>query len=93
MYYLGFNFESDRLTIKRFSLYSEENGMKYENFDNFMHAFKTSKRKLYLYRDMVIMIDKSKFQYFLEKIKDENFAVKKKYNLFLMQNDLSEHAV
>jgi hypothetical protein len=93
MHYLGFNFESDRLTIKRFSLYSEENGMKYENFDNFVHSFKTSKRKFSLYRDMVVMIDKSKFQCFLEKIKDQDFAVKKKYNLFLMQNDLSEHTI
>jgi hypothetical protein len=93
MYYLGFNLESDHLTIRRFALYSEESGMKYENFENFVHSFKTSKRKFYLYRDIVVMIDKTKFQYFLEKIEDQDFAVKKKYNLFLMQNDLSEYAL
>jgi len=93
MHYLGLNLESDHLTIRRFALYSEERGIKYENFENFVHSFKTSKRKFYLYRDIVIMIDKSKFQYFLEKIEDINFAVKKNYKYFLMENDLSEYAL
>jgi len=93
MYYLGFNFESNKTTITRFVLYSEEKGMKYENFDNFIHSLKISKRKFYLYRDIIIKVDETKFKYFLEKMNDINFAINKKYIFFLIKNDLEEYAI
>ena len=91
-YLLGFNLNSDHSTIRRLCLYDSENGFKYENFNGQVESLKLSKRKFYLFRDMVFNIDKDRFKKIISLMQN-NRTVNKSYRKFLIENEMEEYLI